>query len=574
MANLITEVNSILGIEIGTINTRAVLFDVVEESYQFIAAGTAPTTCGAPHFDASHGIIEAIQGLQEITGRFMLDLNQKLIIPSHGGSEGVDKLLLTLSYGPVEKVATFGLLHDISLESANNLAKTAPVRVVESFGINDRRPYHTRMDALINAKPEILIFAGGSDRGASRSIYQMTKWIASSLELIRAEERPKFLYCGNRSMARKIKELMEKVTTVQITNNIRPEIENEDLTQAALDLNQMIVKERIEKINGLGRVAALCSDKPMLTGVAIQRVTRFLGKQYDPARGVLSVDLGSSHTTVAFANSRDQKLLVLPFGTGFGLENALRMSKIGDIEKWLPEVLAESQTAAYLWQKTLFPASLPVSHAELNIELALAQHLMCMAMHELERNLPLRSRSFEPVLVSGSILAHTASPWQTLMVLLNGIQPLGITPLVMDKHGILSLLGAAGRTTPLMPVHVLESSAFINLATVVTIQSRQKPGTAILKARLQSRSGENLEVTLDQGSLIRLPLAFGETGLLFIEPLKKIFIADVEIGKEPVKVKGGICGLILDARGRPLSLPEDAEARRNQLWKWMDQVSG
>ena len=103
---------------------------------------------------------------------------------------------------------------------------------------------------------------------------------------------------------------------------------------------------------------------------------------------------------------------------------------------------------------------------------------------------------------------------------------------------------------------------------------RQKPGTAILKARLQSRSGENLEVTLDQGSLIRLPLAFGETGLLFIEPLKKIFIADVEIGKEPVKVKGGICGLILDARGRPLTLPEDAEARRNQLWKWMDQVSG
>lgn len=574
MPNLLTEVNSILGIEIGTINTRAVLFDVVGESYQFIAAGTAPTTCGAPHFDAFHGIIEAIKALQDVTGRFMLDLNQKLIIPSHGGSEGVDKLLLTLSYGPAENVATFGLLNDISLESANNLAKTAPVRVVENFGINDRRPYQTRMDALIKAKPDILIFAGGSDRGASRSIYQMTKWIASSLELLPAAERPKFLYCGNRSMARKIKELMEKVTTVQITNNIRPEIENEDLAQASLDLNQMIIKERIEKINGLERVAMLCSDKPMLTGVATQRVTRFLGKQYDPARGVLSIDLGSSHTTVAYANTHDHKLLVLPFGTGFGLENALRMSKIGDIEKWLPEVLPDAQTLTYLWQKTLFPASLPVTHADLNIELALAQHLLCMGMHELEQSMPLRSRSFEPVLVSGSILTHNATPWQTLMVLLNGIQPLGITPLVMDKHGILPLLGAAGRTTPLMPVHVLESSAFINLATVVTIHSRQKPGTTLLRARLQTRSGENYQATLDQGNLTRLPLGFGENGYLFIEPIKKISIADVEIAKEPIKVKGGICGLILDARGRPLLLPEDAEKRRNQLWNWMNQVSG
>jgi len=573
MATLLTEVNSVLGIEIGTINTRAVLFDVVEESYQFIAAGIAPTTCGEPQFDAMPGVISAIQKLQDITGRFLLDLNQKLIIPSHGGVEGVDKLLLTLSYGPDLDVATFGLLNDISLEAANRLARTAPVRIVDCFGINDRRSFQHQMDALLKARPNVLIFAGGSDRGATKSIMRMAQWIASALQIIPAEDRPKFLYCGNRSMSRRVKELMEKVTSVQITNNIRPEIETEDLNQASLDLSQLIVKEKIDNTNGLERIATYCSDKPMLTGNAMQRVVRFLGKQYDPAHGVLSIDLGSAHTTVAYATSTKSSFFSLPIGSGFGLENALKQSRIADFEKWLPEVLPESQVATYLWQKTLFPASLPVTQDDLNIELALAHHLIIMAMRELENRQELRSRNFEPILVGGSALTHTATPWQTLMALLNGIQPVGITPLVMDKHGILSLLGAAGRTNSLMPVQVLESTAFINLATVVTVHSKARPGTAILNARLQTQSGKVVETTLEQGNMARLPLAFGESGLLFLDPLKKIMIADIEIGKEPIRVKGGVCGLVFDARGRPLLLPADGELRRNLFWKWSNQIT-
>ena len=159
------------------------------------------------------------------------------------------------------------------------------------------------------------------------------------------------------------------------------------------------------------------------------------------------------------------------------------------------------------------------------------------------------------------------------MALLNGIQPVGITPLVMDKHGILSLLGASGRTNPLMPVQVLESSAFINLATVVTLQSKARLETPILKARLQTLTGTTHEITIEQGSMGRLPLAFGESGLLFLDPLKKVYIADIEISKEPIRVKGGVCGLIFDARGRPLQLPADGELRRNLFWKWTNQVS-
>ena len=568
MATLITDVNSVLGIEIGSVQTRAVLFDVVEETYQFLASGSAPTTCGEPIFDVMPGVIEAIRELQEITGRFFLDLNQKLIIPSHGGVEGVDRLLITLSWGPDLDVVTFGLLNELSLETANRLARTLPLNIVDSFGINDRRSTQSQIDALLAAKPRILIFAGGSDRGATKSVGRTANKIASSLHLFKAEERPKVLFCGNRAMARRVKEILEKETTYLSTNNIRPEIEEEDLAQASFDLNQLVIDEKLNSIDGLERIAAFSNEKPQLTGIGFQRVIRFLGKQYDPLRKVLGIDLGSAHVTAAYANHHESKQLTLPIGTGFGLEKALNQTRFADLEKWLPEALSESQVMDYLWQKTLFPKSLPVSQVDLQIELAFARHLLCMTMRELESRADLTGRSFEPVLVGGSILTHAATPWQMLTTLLDGIQPVGITPLVVDKHGILSLLGAAAKSNPLLPVQILESTAFINLATVITIESKVKPGTVILTARLQSASGKAREIAIKQGELSSLPLAFGESGMLTLKAETKVRIADIEIGKEPIKVRGGLCGIVFDTRGRPLVMPVDQVHRLALLEKW------
>ncbi|MBK8794150.1 MAG: glutamate mutase L, partial [Holophaga sp.] len=46
---------SLLAIDIGTINTRVALFDVVEGAYRFIAAGSAPTTVYAPYRNVTEG---------------------------------------------------------------------------------------------------------------------------------------------------------------------------------------------------------------------------------------------------------------------------------------------------------------------------------------------------------------------------------------------------------------------------------------------------------------------------------------------------------------------------------------
>lgn len=568
MATLLTEVNSVLGIEIGSVHTRAVLFDVVEESYKFIAAGTAFTSLEEPFNNVQLGVIEAITNLQEITGRFFLDLNKNLIIPSHGSVEGVDKLLVTISCGSDLRAVTFGLLNEISLDTANRLARTAPLQLVDSFGVNDRRTFATQMDALIADQPDIMIFAGGSDGGATKSVARMAKMIAATLRLIPSEERPKVLFCGNLAATRKVKEILEDMTSVEATSNIRPEIDTEDLSQASIDLSQLIINKKIELIAGLDRITSISSDQPLLAGIGLLRVIRFLGKQYDPQRGVLGLDLGSAHVIASYANHQKSNLVELPIGTGMGLENALKLARITEIEKWIDESLPDDYLLNYLWQKTLFPKSIPLTEVDLTIELALVRYLLSVIMRELDFRGDLTSRSFEPILVSGSTLTHAATSWQVLMTLLDGIQPVGITPLVVDKHGLLSLLGAAAKANPLLPVQVLESSAFINLATVVTLESSVKPGTLLLDATLQTSSGYRREISIRQGTLSSLPLPFGEPGLLTIKPVKKFRIADNEVTSEPIKVRGGVCGLVFDARGRPIILPGDHDRRRELLKSW------
>ena len=69
--------NSLLAVDVGTVTTRAALFDVVEGSYRFIASGQAPTTAAAPFKDISEGVHQAIENLQTVTGRKFLGDDQQ-----------------------------------------------------------------------------------------------------------------------------------------------------------------------------------------------------------------------------------------------------------------------------------------------------------------------------------------------------------------------------------------------------------------------------------------------------------------------------------------------------------------
>jgi hypothetical protein len=78
-----TEVSSILAIDIGSVNTQAVLIAPVEGSYRFVARAQSPTTQEEPWADVAIGVRHAIEQLQRVSARPLLSDDGNVISPEH-----------------------------------------------------------------------------------------------------------------------------------------------------------------------------------------------------------------------------------------------------------------------------------------------------------------------------------------------------------------------------------------------------------------------------------------------------------------------------------------------------------
>lgn len=564
----LTLAKSVLALDIGNTVTRGFLFDVVEYNYRLIASSEAPSTHLEPVFDIGDAVLEVIMRLQEVTGRELVEKSGELIIPSTSSGDGVDQLFLITSSAPTLRVVAAGLLSDVSLESVRKLAGSTYLKIMESIGINDRRPINYQMDAIIAAKPDLVLLAGGTDDGATRSLLRIAELIISALNFLPRKIRPQVLYCGNRALNDRLCAAFERVTDVRVAPNIRPSLEEETLEPALTELHALMLEKSYEMTGGLKRIGSLCSAPPQLTNQAFHQVIKFLGRQYDPAKGVLGINVGACHSTVAFANDNNSILNTFEYGIGNGIEEMCLKGDIREITRWLTDSVNDVDVSDYLWNRNLFPLSIATTGVEVSIERALLRQVLRSIMQELETRGSLPSSRFEPILLSGSALNCLVNPVQSILTALDGIQPLGICPLILDKHGILPLLGAIAATNPLLTVQLLESTAFTSLATVVNVASKARAGSTLLLARLDYPDGNYFEAELKQGSIVSLPLPTGMTGMLRMRPARRVEIEDLALRSEPVKVNGGVCGVVMDARGRPIKLPEDKVKRIDLLKEW------
>src|SRR5215211_486714 len=228
---------SILAIDVGATVTRAVLFDVVEGQYRFIASGQAPSTAEAPFRDIGIGVREAILNLQKIIGTTLLGPeDNNLIAPSQPDGSGVDAVVATLSAGPTVKTVVVGLLSEISVQSARRLAESTYSRVVETLDLSDQRRADQQMDSIVRSRPDLVLLTGGTDGGASRSIQKMLEAVGLACYLMPEEKRPMVLYAGNQNLAQDVKDMLgSHAGKLQIGPNVRPRLEMEDLAPASYE---------------------------------------------------------------------------------------------------------------------------------------------------------------------------------------------------------------------------------------------------------------------------------------------------------------------------------------------------
>ncbi len=153
-------------------------------------------------------------------------------------------------------------------------------------------------------------------------------------------------------------------------------------------------------------------------------------------------------------------------------------------------------------------------------------------------------------------------------MLLNGLQPTGTTLIFVDQNNLAAALGAAAVVDPLLTVQALDATNFVNLCTVVSPVGEAHPGAPVLRVRVTLSDGSETSSEVKYGSLETIQIPSGQSVNLHLQPLHRF---DVGLGPGRgggVKITGGSLGLVIDARGRPLSMPDDPAHRQDLLKKW------
>ena len=573
------ESETLLAVDVGSVNTRASLFDVVDGRYRLVATGRAGSTAGAPLFDVSEGVRSALEQVQTVTGRKLVDEAESLIMPASASGGGVDVFVATASAGPRAKTLLVGLMPGVSLASARRLAGSAYLDLVGELGLLDRRRDDERLDLIVKAHPDLVLLVGGTDGGATHSVERLTSLLSLALSLLPGGEKPRVVYAGNQRLAAMVTDRLGSVADVTLAPNLRPSLEAEEIGTVRQRLSEVVQAVRSSRISGMEELRAWSGGQLMNTADGFGRVVRYLSHVYDSGKGVLGIDLGASQTTIAAGFGGDLRLHVrTDLGLGSAVTGVLRHASAADVGRWLPVQVPEPRIRDYIFNKALHPGVIPVQMEELHMEYALAREIMRLALASARQDWPagrdvragVRLPPMEPILACGGVLSRAPRPGYAALAILDGLQPTGVATLILDPHNLTPALGVAAGVVPLATVQALDSGSYVSLGTVVAPIGTGRPGRPMLRLRLDREGGDSAEGQLRYGQLSVLPLRQGEFGKLTLRPERGFDVGFGGPGRAgAVRVSGGAVGVILDGRGRPLELTRDSGRWRDLVQKWL-----
>ena len=136
-------------------------------------------------------------------------------------------------------------------------------------------------------------------------------------------------------------------------------------------------------------------------------------------------------------------------------------------------------------------------------------------------------------------------------------------------------LGVLSEVHPEAAMQVFERDCLIHLGSVLAIEGTH--------AKSKARQGAfDIEITFDDNTKSDLAIQYGEIKKINLPPGKtakyvahpsKFFDLGSGKGKDVEGIlHGGVVGVILDGRGRPLELPSDKEIRIEQLSRWFTEM--
>ncbi len=581
-----TSIESILVADCGAVTTKVLLLERVEDQYRFIAQAETPTTLEAPWEDISAGVIEAIEEIEAIIGREFF-LEGHLVTPREG-LVGVDAFVAILSAADPLRLVLAGLVREMSLESAHRVAMGTytTIETMLSREGSLRSPEEAWAQSVRDIAPDAILLVGGVDGGASRPVMELADAIALGASMLESDQRPHLFYAGNSQLRSRITKLLGELTEVDVVDNVRPSADVEYLRPAQTLLEQEFIEQSLFRTPGTDTLAAWSNLALQPTAATFGQVVEFLWhRENNPDRGALGIDLGAASTTV-MACFEGHLYPTVRGGEGF-IHNSVdwvEMENVARIAYWMPEEIEIAKVQALLHNRTLQPLTVPQTLNDLWIEQAIAREMLQMAlkvakstwkMGQAASREPELMPKLDPILISGGGIVNMPRPGHALLTVLDGVQPVGISTILLDIRRAAPALGAIAAIKPLAAASALDAGTLVSLGTVISPVGRGRSGDVILAMTIHYDDGSELSVEAHEGELEVWPLLPGQRATLELKPSRQIDVGLGGPGKGgKIQALGGLVGLVVDGRGRPLELPEAVEERRRLLRRWVWDVGG
>lgn len=305
--------------------------------------------------------------------------------------------------------------------------------------------------------------------------------------------------------------------------------------------------------------------------------SRLLARRYELEAYVL--DISTSHGAV-YAAAADEATQHVRVDLGGRLGPATILREVGPeaVLRWLPTDVPVERLEELATLRLTYPSCPATTREELLIEHAFLReqvHLLALGAQRYIGDGPgAVGRPMDLLIAGGSVLAQTPRMMQGLLILLDALQPEGLTHVAVDRAGGLPLLGLVGATLEESDAPLLERDAVLNAGLVIAPVGRGRAGQTAITVEVAYAERAPVMTEVLYGSLAVIPLLPGERAALTLRPEQGLDIG-VGAGKAATprfEIEGGAVGVIVDARGRPLELPARADRRQARLLDWFQST--
>jgi hypothetical protein len=330
----------------------------------------------------------------------------------------------------------------------------------------------------------------------------------------------------------------------------------------------------MQKLPGFAQLQNWSASAPMTTATSLSSLVRFLAQHY--AMNVTAVDVGGATTTLMLAGESGEFIPMVNAGIGIGPGLGAILQRVGlqRITRWLPFDINEEEVRQYVMNRMLHPQVVPTNLRDLQISQAFAREALILTVEATKQN-NYEWLDADLILATGGILARAPKYGQAALMLLDALQPKGVTSLALDRTMLISQLGAVATVAPVAAVQVNENDAVTHrLGTCVIPFGTLPRGEIALRVGIEYTNGRQVMVDVMSGSIEVIPLQTNEQALLslFPAPTVDVGLGAGERARAAEEIDGGLVGLIIDARGRPLDLPGNNKERQARLLQWMQAI--